>query len=61
MFSSVITKNLNWKILTKNLVTFEIWDELKMKKLNTENFLKIFFKGDLKNNLPVEQIKNFVR
>ena len=26
MFSSVITKNLNWEILTKNLVTFKKWD-----------------------------------
>ena len=23
---SVITKNLNWEILTKNLVTFKRWD-----------------------------------
>ena len=27
MFVSVITKNLNWEILTKNLVTFKRWDE----------------------------------
>ena len=27
MFFSVTTKNLNWVILTKNLVTFKIWDE----------------------------------
>ena len=26
MFSSVITKNLNWEILTNSLVTFERWD-----------------------------------
>ena len=26
MFCSVITENLNWQILTKNLVTFERWD-----------------------------------
>ena len=25
MFFTVITKNLNWKILTKNLVTFKRW------------------------------------
>ena len=24
----VITKNLNWEILTKNLVTFKRWDEV---------------------------------
>ena len=25
IFSSVITKNLNWEISTKNLVTFKRW------------------------------------
>ena len=35
MFFSVITKNLNWKILTKNLVTFKRWDEvLRLENLN---------------------------
>ena len=33
MFSSIITKNLNWKILTKNLVTSKRWDEVKDEKL----------------------------
>ena len=33
IFSSVITKNLNWEISTKNLVTFKGWDGL-----NDENF-----------------------
>ena len=28
MFLSVITKNLNWETLTKNLVTFKRWDGL---------------------------------
>ena len=32
MFLSVITKNLNWKILTKNLLTFKRWDEVKDEK-----------------------------
>ena len=32
MFISVITKNLNWEILTKNLVMFKRWDEVKNKK-----------------------------
>ena len=32
MFFSVITKNLNWEILTKNLVTFKRWDEAKDEK-----------------------------
>ena len=34
MFFSVINKNLNWEILTKNLVTFKRWDGVKMKNLN---------------------------
>ena len=29
MFSSIITKNLNWEILTKNLVIFKRWDVVK--------------------------------
>ena len=31
-FFSVITKNLNWEILTKNLVTFRRWDWVKYEK-----------------------------
>ena len=33
MFFSVITKNLTWEILTKNLVTFKRWDTGKDEKL----------------------------
>ena len=32
MFFPVITKNLNWEILTKNLVTFKRWDGVKDEK-----------------------------
>ena len=32
MFFSVITKNSNWEILTKNLVTFKRWDGVKDEK-----------------------------
>ena len=32
MFFSVITKNLNWEIVTKNLVTFKKWDGVKDEK-----------------------------
>ena len=32
MFFSVITKNLNWKLLTMNLVTFKRWDGVKDHK-----------------------------
>ena len=33
MFFFVITKNLNWEILTKNLVTFKRWNGVKDEKL----------------------------
>ena len=33
MFLSVVTKNLNWEILTKNLVTFERQDGVKDEKI----------------------------
>ena len=32
MFFSVIIKNLNWKVVTKNLVIFKRWDVVKDKK-----------------------------
>ena len=32
MFFSVITKNLNWDILTKNLLTFKRWVGVKDEK-----------------------------
>ena len=32
MLFSVITKNLNWEIVTKNLVTFKGWDDFKDEK-----------------------------
>ena len=37
---SVITKNLNKVILTKNLVTFERWDMVKDKILYRRDWLK---------------------
>ena len=33
MFFSAIAKNLNWEILTKNLLTFKRWDGFKNKKI----------------------------
>ena len=42
MFSSVITKNLNWDILTKNSVTFKRWDGVKDEKFD-------YYSGSLKN------------
>ena len=32
MFLSVITKNLDWEILTKNLVTFKRWSGVNYEK-----------------------------
>ena len=32
MFFSVMTKNLNWEILAKNLVAFKRWDGVKDEK-----------------------------
>ena len=34
MFFSVITKNLNWEILTKNLVTFKRLDGVEDHKFS---------------------------
>ena len=34
MFLSIINRNLNWEIITKNLVTFKRWHEVRMKNLN---------------------------
>ena len=42
MFFAVITKNLNWEILTKNLVTFKRWDDVKYEKF-------WYYGGSLKN------------
>ena len=33
MFFSVLTKNLNWEILTKNLGTFKRWDGVKDEEI----------------------------
>ena len=34
MFFFVITKNLNWELLSKNLVTFILWGGVKHEKFN---------------------------
>ena len=39
MFFSVITKNFNWELLTKNLVSFKRWDGVK------------YYGGSLKNSI----------
>ena len=53
VFFSVITRNLNWEILAKNLVTFKRWDGVKNKKIwYCEGSLKnLIFRGwGLKKN-----------
>ena len=34
MFFPIITKNLNWEILTKNLSTLKKWDRVKDEKFH---------------------------
>ena len=57
MFFSVITKNLDWKILTKNLVTFKRWDGV-IKNLilwritEKSDFQKWFTKTNIQGRLP---------
>ena len=34
MFFSIITKHFNWEVLTKKLVTFKRWDEVKDENFN---------------------------
>ena len=47
MFFSVITKNLNWEILTKNLVTLKRWNGLRIKNFNIVGVhWKIWFLGE---------------
>ena len=41
MFLSVVTKNLNWAISTKSLVTFKRWDGVKAKKKGEVVFLRV--------------------
>ena len=44
MFFSVIAKNLNWEISTKNLVVFKRWDVIKDEKCQ-------YYGGSLKNSI----------
>ena len=58
MFFSILTKNLNWEILTKNLITFKRWDEIKKNVNIMELTEKIQFLGGgggcKKNNMQGE-------
>ena len=42
MLFFVITKNLNWEILTKNLISFKRWDGAKYEKFE-------YYRGSVKN------------
>ena len=42
MLFSVMTKNLNWEILIKNLLIFKRWEEVKDEKFQ-------YYGGSLKN------------
>ena len=44
MFFFAITKNLNWEILTQNLVTFKRWDGVKDEKFQ-------YYGSSLKNSI----------
>ena len=52
MFFSVITKNLNWEILTKNLVTFKRWDGIKDEKFEYYggSLKYLIFRGEFTKN-----------
>ena len=51
MFFSVLTKNLNWEILTKNVVTFKRWDGIKDEKFQCfgSSLKNLIFRGFAKN------------
>ena len=52
MFFSVLTKNLNWEILTENLVTFKKWDGVKDEKFQYHwcSLKNPVFRGSLTKN-----------
>ena len=41
---SVITKNLNWQILTKILVVIKRWDGVKDERMKTFNLMGVYLK-----------------
>ena len=51
MFFFAITKNLNWEILTQNLVTFKRWDGVKDEKFQ-------YYGSSLKNSISRGVLKN---
>ena len=61
MFFSAITKNVNWEILTKNLVTFKRWDGVKDEKLEhyRDSLTNLIFRGSVhKKPIYREELPN---
>ena len=54
MFLSVITKNLNWEISTKKLVTLRRWDGVKDGEINILGVSCLKSGGDL-DSLQIEE------
>ena len=59
MFFSVTPKNLNWEILTKNLVAFEIWDVVKDEKFEYygDSLEILIFTGGEADKIPIYRRK----
>ena len=55
MFFSVTPKNLNWEILTKNLVAFKIWDVVKDEKFEYygDSLKILIFTGGEADKIPI--------
>ena len=50
IFFLIITKNLNWEVLTQNLVTFKRWDGLIHEKFYEGSSKNPIFRGDSRKN-----------
>ena len=61
MFFHVITKNLNWEILTKNLVTFKRSDGVKDEKIFTVGSRKTNIQGGIVENYESLDILQILR
>ena len=55
MFFFIITKNLNWEISTKNLVTFKRWVRVNYEKLYYGSSQKNLILGRVGQEKPIYQ------